>query len=363
MKTFICVILPVISVIFAGLIFPIFSKTGERHERPFKNENDTVSVIGVGDIMPGSNFPSPGVFPPNDGKDIFKNTKHLLEDADLTVGNLEGVIMSADAPSKKNTDSAYNYSFKMNDYYAAYLKEAGFDIMNIANNHIGDFGVQGIKNTTKILEKYGLKYAGLKDVPFTIIERKNLKIGFCAFAPNSVCNSFHDLKQAIKLIKYLDSVCNIVIVSMHIGAEGSGRRHITFNEELFLGEKRGNPYAFARAAIDAGADIILGHGPHVVRAVDLYKKRFIAYSLGNFFTFGRFNIKGYGGRAPILKIFINSKGEFIKAGIFSTRQKKDGSLLIDKENGALKDIIGLTKSDFPDSGLIIGNDGTITLRP
>ena len=75
----------------------------------------------------------------------------------------------------------------------------------------------------------------------------------------------------------------------------------------FYGENRGNAYAFARMAIDAGADVVLGSGPHVTRAVDLYKNRFIAYSLGNFCTYGMFNLDGPNGMAPLLALNITEK--------------------------------------------------------
>ena len=147
---------------------------------------------------------------------------------------------------------------------------------------------------------------------------------------------------------------------MHIGAEGPTHRHITRHDEIFLDENRGNPYKFSRMAIDAGADLVLGHGPHVTRAVDLYKNKFIAYSLGNFFTYGQFNIKGYAGRAPILKVFLDHQGNFLKAKITSTKQNRQGKLSIDADKHALHDIISLTKSDFPDSSLRIGEDGWIS---
>ena len=93
-----------------------------------------------------------------------------------------------------------------------------------------------------------------------------------------------------KTIAYLDSLVDIVIVSFHGGAEGSEYTNITKKTEIFLGENRGNPYEFSRVAIDAGADVIFGHGPHVTRSMDIYKNRFIAYSLGNFATYARMSL-------------------------------------------------------------------------
>ena len=124
-------------------------------------------------------------------------------------------------------------------------------------------------------------------------------------APNNGTIDINDHKNAISLVQKLDSLCDIVIVSFHGGAEGANHTHITRNNEIFLGENRGNPYKFSRDVIDAGADIVFGHGPHVTRAIDIYKDRFIAYSLGNFATYGRFNLNGVSGIAPIVKVFVN----------------------------------------------------------
>ena len=160
----------------------------------------------------------------------------------------------------------------------------------------------------------------------------------------------------------LNSICDIVIVSFHGGAEGSSRSHLTRSDELFLGENRGNPYKFARTVIDAGADIVFGHGPHVTRAIDIYKGKFIAYSMGNFATYGRFNLKGICGIAPIIKLFVNNKGEFLSGNIFSTKQVGEGGPIIDDDQLVLKEIINLTKSDIPESQIIIDETGLISKK-
>jgi len=131
---------------------------------------------------------------------------------------------------------------------------------------------------------------------------------------------------------------------------------------MFLGENRGNPYEFARMAIDAGADVIFGHGPHVTRAIDIYQGRFIAYSLGNFATYGRFNLSGPNGLAPIIELNVNEKGEFISGKIHSTIQLGEGGPMIDEQNRVLKEIQNLTRTDIPECILHIESDGTITFK-
>ena len=129
---------------------------------------------------------------------------------------------------------------------------------------------------------------------------------------------------------------------------------------MFLGENRGNPYEFSRVAIDAGADIIFGHGPHVTRGMDIYKNRFIAYSLGNFATYARFSLSGVKGLAPIVKVNVTKEGKFIDAQITSTKQTGEGGPQLDPENRVIKEIQRLTAKDLPNSTIIISNDGKIT---
>jgi hypothetical protein len=191
---------------------------------------------------------------------------------------------------------------------------------------------------------------------------KGVKYGFCAFAPNEGTVDLRDLEGAKKIVSYLDSVSDIVIVSFHGGAEGSAHRHVKKYTEMYHGENRGNVYEFSRAVIDAGADVIFGHGPHVTRAVDLYKNRFIIYSMGNFCTYARFNLKGVNGIAPIVKVYLNKKGEFLQGKIFPVKQEGEGGPVPDSAGSVIKEIISLTKSDFPNSPLIISDEGKISKK-
>ena len=103
--------------------------------------------------------------------------------------------------------------------------------------------------------------------------------------------------------------------------------------------------------IDAGADIVIGHGPHVARAMEVYENKFVAYSLGNFCTYGMFNLEGVSGIAPLLKIYINEKGDFIRGHITSIKQKGEGGPLPDETYAAYRSIKALTASDIPGSHL------------
>lgn len=325
----------------------------------FAQKKDTVTVIGVGDIMMGTNYPNAGGLPPNDGSDLFQQVATVLRNADVTMGNLEGVLLDEGGTAKTCRDPKVCYVFRSPVKYAQNLAAAGFDVMSLANNHAGDFGDAGRKSSMKALDQSGIYHAGLTTTPYVIFERNGVRYGFTAFAPNSGCLNLNDIASAKAIVQKLDSLSDVVIVSFHGGAEGPQHQHVPRKNEIFYGENRGNVYAFAHSLIDSGADIIFGHGPHVTRAVEVYKKRFIAYSLGNFCTYSGINVNGVNGLAPIIKVYASPTGEFLKAHITSTNQTFRAPVKMDAQLQVLKRIQQLTREDFPESTLKINDDGWV----
>jgi poly-gamma-glutamate capsule biosynthesis protein CapA/YwtB (metallophosphatase superfamily) len=320
---------------------------------------DTVTVIGVGDMMLGSNYPSEAYLPPNQGKDLLAEVNEILQNATITFGNLEGTVLNSGGTIKKCSNPNICYAFRMPEYLIDNLVRAGFDVLSIANNHVGDFGEEGKKNAVKVLKEKGLYYAGLTSCPTVVFEKNGIRFGLVAFAPNNGTVNINDLPNAVSLVKELSTKADIVIVSFHGGAEGTNHQHVKRKTETFYGENRGNVYDFAHQMIDAGADIIFGHGPHVTRAVEVYKDRFIAYSLGNFCTYKQFNIKGVSGLAPIIKVFTDKQGKFFKAQITPIYQPPPGGVAIDKEKRVIQVIKNLTKTDFPEVPIKIDDNGLI----
>jgi hypothetical protein len=321
-------------------------------------EGSLISVIGTGDIMLGSNYPSDAKLPVHDGKHLLREVREVLADADVTFGNLEGCFLNQGGHVKSCKGGCY--FFRMPDRYVNYLVEAGFDVMSIANNHAGDFGEPGRKNTQQVLKEAGILYAGLKGVCETSrFERNGVKYGFAAFAPNMGTVSIKDIPSAKRLVSELDRDCDVVIVSFHGGAEGKAHNRVPKKTETFYGENRGDVHAFAHAVVDAGADIVFGHGPHVVRAAELYRDRFIIYSLGNFCTAGDFSISGISGYAPIVKVYVDQEGKFVKGRIYSALQKDKTGPVVDAHAAAAKEIRRLTQLDFPATGIMISEDGMI----
>lgn len=322
---------------------------------------DSISVIGVGDIMMGTTYPS-NYLPPNDGADLFADVTEILSSADCTFGNLEGAVSDDAKLSKSCNDPSVCYAFRQPERYIAYLEEAGFDCVSLANNHSGDFGSSGRTTAMNLLAEHGIAYSGLTACPTAVFELDGITYGLASFAPNSGTIDIRDIDGAVSIVTGLDSVCDVVIVSFHGGAEGSKHRHVTREIETYYGENRGNVYEFSHSVIDAGADVVFGHGPHITRAVELYNDRFIAYSMGNFCTYARFNLSGHNGVAPIIQLWLTPTGEFLSGQITSILQEGEGTPMIDSNNKAVAEIIELTEADFPESPLIISADGALTKK-
>ena len=322
---------------------------------------DTIQITAVGDIMLGSAFPSKLNLPPDDAIGSFSAVESFLK-GDIVFGNLEGCFLNSGNSNKcKGLNPNSCYAFRMPDRYAGIFKKAGFNVLSVANNHVGDFDTKGRKNTAKILDSLQIIYAGQLDKPFAIFEKDSLRYAFCAFAPNENTVSIKNIDSAKLLVSELKKQVDIVIVSFHGGAEGASYERVTRQTEIFYKENRGNVYAFSHGVIDAGADVVLGHGPHVTRAVEVYKNKFIAYSLGNFCTYGMFSLKGPNGFAPLLQVKMNRKGDFLSAEVISVKQDKINRLQIDTTFAAFKRMKYLTEIDFPENNLIFEGNSKIKL--
>lgn len=324
-------------------------------------EEQTVKIIGVGDMMLGTNYPSRSYLPANGGKDLLTDVKEILSGADLTFGNLEGTILDKGGTAKKCRNPNVCYVFRSPESYINHFTDAGFDVLSIANNHARDFGAQGLKRTKEVLATAGIEYAGLAGTDeYAIFEKDGITYGFCAFAPNVGTVDIRNISRAKQIVAKLEKEVDIVIVSFHGGAEGSKHQRMTRKTEYYYGENRGNVYNFAHAVVDAGADIVFGHGPHVTRAAELYNDRFIIYSLGNFCTYGRFNLRGEAGIAPIIELEVTKEGEFKGGRIIPIYQQKTHGPKIDGQKRAIKTLQNLTKLDFPKTSLQIDDEGNLS---
>lgn len=318
----------------------------------------SLTVAAVGDIMLGTDYPHDRLPPPD--LNLLDPVSHTLQQADITFGNLEGVMMDGGKPFKQCSNPAHCYLFRTPSRYVEQLKQAGFDVLSLANNHARDFGEEGRSSSMAVLEASGILHSG-RDGDIASWEVKGKKIALIAFAPFAGANSMHALKQVREQITALDHDHDIVLVSIHAGAEGAGVERVPFAREYYHGENRGDVVEFARLAVDSGADLVLGHGPHVPRAVELYNGRLIAYSLGNFATYWGIKVTGANGLAPILTAELAPDGRFLGGKIVSARQIRPAGPIPDDDHTAARMMRELTLSDFPETPLIIDERGDISV--
>ena len=334
------------------------------------NTDDTARyrIIGVGDMMLGSDYPleylDPRVTENGDPADVIgQEMVSLFKSADVTFGNFEGTIHNSTEGAKACANPAVCFVFRSPPHHAAYIRRAGFTMLSNANNHSRDFGEANRTATFQYLMYAGMEVSGA-DTPNTRFGVQTLKDGtkavLVAFGHNPGLMKVQELSRVRSLVQEAGTKGDIVIVSCHIGAEGRTHNRVTRATELFLGEDRGNPFAFARTAVDAGADAVFCHGPHIPRAVEVYKGRFIAYSLGNFWTYGSFNLRDENGQAPIADIRVAKDGQLLSARIVSARQDKPGGPYLDPTHAAAKQIGMLTARDFAETGVKVAPTGEMS---
>lgn len=316
----------------------------------------TIRLRAVGDLMIGSDFPEPAVFPPNEGANIFDDVKDWLTDADFTFGNLEGPLCDSGTTNKCKPGQNC-YAFRTPTRFVGVYDAAGFDVMSTANNHAEDFGVDCRIETEKALDGAGIVYSGRPGTTATL-DVKGVKVGLIGFHTSKNSHYVNDHETAKALVGALAKSHDIVIVSFHGGAEGSKASHVPNGPELFYGEDRGDLRAFARAVIGAGADLVIGHGPHVLRGMEVVDGHLVAYSLGNFATYGRFNLAGPMGLTTVLEVVLDSEGKLVSGKILPGKQVGDGIPMKDTSGQAIGTIRSLSQEDFADTAPIIGQDGT-----
>lgn len=326
-------------------------------------EMASLTIIGTGDIMLGTDYPFENYLPPGrDCSPLLRPLHDVLQSGDVLFGNLEGGFCSTGGTPKKCRDINNCYVFKMPDHFLSCIVDAGYDVLSVANNHVNDFGPVGRASTAAMLDSAGLAYAGFVTHPWTIFEKGGVTYGFAAFAPNQGTMPLRDYNRAAEITALLDSIADVVIISFHGGGEGQEHQHIVNGDEFYLGENRGNVIRFAHTVVDAGADVVFGHGPHVTRAVELYGDRLICYSLGNFATYGRFNLSGPNGIAPIVKVELDLEGRFLGGEVVSTYQPGEGGPRLDPAGRAAAKIKELSEFDFPDQELVVEVDGILWKR-
>lgn len=326
----------------------------------------TITLAFTGDIMMGTTWPDSihgSGLPIDDGRHIFDDVKPILSRVDVACGNLEGSFLTGPGKRRPMGNPKYYFVFRMPPRYVNHLLDAGYDFVGIANNHINDFGEPGRQSTMRTLSEASLPFAGLKGkCEIAYLRSKGKLIAITQFGHGANNLDVTDLDELRRVVKTMRDTADIVIVSFHGGAEGTSYLHVPHKPETYVGEARGNVEEFAHTAIDAGADVVYGHGPHVPRAAELYKGHIIFYSMGNFCTPRRMGLRGATGYAPVAEIAIDGNGLFLNGRIHSFIQKPGVGPRADSTNAAAKLMRSLSLEDFPASPLIISSDGTLSIR-
>ncbi len=318
-----------------------------------------ITMSATGDIVLGD---LPGRLPPNGGVGFFNSVKQALK-ADLVMGNLEEPLTEATDYSKCGGDTTSCHQFRAPPSYAEHLRAGGFDLLNQANNHGHDHGPVGFQNTRQSLEAHGLKHTGAVG-QITVVEVEGVKVAVVGFAPYATSNNLVDIASATKLIKKAAKLADLVVVQAHMGAEGAEMHRVKPGTEQFFDENRGDPIKFAHAMIDAGADLIVGHGPHVLRAMEFYRGRLIAYSLGNFAGGGgTLNNSGRLGWGGVLRVSMTADGTWVGGEFISTYMDGSGLPRLDKKRRGLQLVQEVGEADFPTTRAQLDAAGKISASP
>ena len=328
---------------------------------PPEADGPEIVIAAVGDVMLGSAFPDESALPPDDGASLLAEVTPMLSRADVAFGNLEGPLADGGTSQKcAHSRPGRCYAFRSPTRYARHLAAAGFDVLGLANNHASDFGSEGRASTRRALDAAGLAHAG-EPGDVARLSVKGRRLAVVAFATSDATLDLRDLAEARRVVSGLAAENDLVVVSFHGGAEGAAHQRVPTGREEFLGEDRGDLRAFARAAIDAGAALVVGHGPHVVRGMEVYRGRLVAYSLGNFATWGSFNLSGPNGLSLVLEVRLGPDGTFRGGRVHPVRQEKPGGPRLDPEGLVIPLLRSLSEADFGGSAVAVDGDGT--LRP
>lgn len=319
----------------------------------------TIRIKAVGDMVLGTNFPSNRLHPQPTA--LLSAIAPLLQDADLVFGNFESTLTNTNA-SSKDTSRPNVFAFRTPPDYNELLRNAGFDVLSIANNHALDFGLKGFSDTANAIEQAGMQAVGRKGkIVYTTTDLAT--IAWIGFGYGRNLDIIQALGSAKSLVKVAQENADVVVVSVHAGAEGTGAMRTRNKTEYFFGENRGNLVEFSHTLIDAGADLILGHGPHVPRALELHQGKLIAYSLGNFVGYRTLSTQAQLGYSLVLEVELDEQGDFVQGKIHPVRLSSSGIPAPSAKGETIDLMRRLTQSDFPQTPLKIDADGMIVPQP
>jgi len=331
---------------------------------PLQPVGPRLTLAAAGDTMMGTAVRKGAAgLAAGNGEDLFTGVDAWMRAADIAFLNLEGPLADDHLPTTKcRPGSTSCYAFRTPTRYVRALVDMGVDVASLANNHAMDVGDAGMQSTMDTLDSAGIAHAG-KYGDVALLERDGVTVGFLAAHSGSCCLNVNRLGEITQAVAELDAKADIVVLSFHGGAEGAAHRHVPGRTEVAWGEQRGDVEKLAHAAIDAGADVVLGHGPHVLRAMEVYRERLIVYSLGNFSGYNQFGTKGgFGGTSMVVELQVASNGVLTQARLHPVALDSLSRPRPDPTGAAIEQVQELSDADFPESGVRIGADGVISWR-
>ncbi|MGA2469383.1 MAG: CapA family protein [Solirubrobacteraceae bacterium] len=318
----------------------------------------SITLEWVGDIAFGTSYG----LPPGGVAAALAPVRPLLRDADLTMGNLEGTLSVGGVSKCASLGPTDCYAFQAPPSYATQLKQAGFDLLNQANNHALDFGPSGQSQTLAAMDAAGLAYDGLPG-QITRLRIKGIDVAVIGFAPYSWSNSLLDIPAAQALVRRAKRDASLIIVIIHAGAEGTADDHVPYGTEYDYGEDRGDSRAFSHAVIDAGASIVLGSGPHVIRGIQRYHNRMIAYSLGDFACWDDLALGGTLSESAVLRVTLTPQGKLLAGRWIPLKLVGEGLPRLDPTGASTALVEQLSIDDFGNERYRILPDGVIEPGP
>ena len=344
-----------------------------------------VRLAFVGDINLGTLTLPDGV-PPDSGTALFADAAPALT-GDLVVGNFEGVLGDSGTtykcgregvavggtakppvdepsgpPARQPARPRTCYAFLTPTHLAPRLREAGFTHLNLANNHANDFGPVARERTQAIFDTLALRHYGpLGHIAIDSVRRGDslTTVALIGFTTYPYAYDLLDIERSAAVVDSLRGLADLVVVTFHGGTEGTRALHVPEAAESLAAEPRGDLRRWARAVIDAGADLVVGHGPHVLRGIEFYRGQPIAYSLGNFLTYRGFNISGPLGVTGVLQVELSGEGDYRAGRLVPMLQRPRAGPAIDPAGSALTLVRALSSDDFGPAAAVIRADGGI----
>ena len=286
-------------------------------------------------------------------RSLFAGVRGPLRRADVAIGNLEGTLSSG-GTSKCPEKSTSCFAFQSPPQSAAVLRGAGFDDLNVANNHAFDYGASGEQQTLRALARYRLRWSGLPS-QITVLDAHGVRVAVLGFAPYPWAQSLLDIPAAQGLVRRATARADLVVAVLHAGAEGVAHQHVPHGTEYYLGENRGNERRFAHALVAAGANLVLASGPHVLRGMQLFHDTAVAYSLGNFATSGHaLSTDDILGTGAILLVTLDADGATLSGRLLPVRMVNGAPRRIYGSSEVVRRVNALSRADFGASALLVG---------